>query len=105
MAVNAERNTLALNVIKHRLGDDVYNYCIANNYIKLTNRSIDSLLDHDEFTVELELTDIKIDISEAFLNSLAVSKYIVNKDEIRRYAQYDNIISLLKVAIHVLTKK
>jgi len=58
-----ERKLSALRIISDHLTRDVYSYCMANNYINLT----DKLLDTDEHTA---LLDIKIDIAAEFLNTL-----------------------------------
>jgi transposase-like protein len=136
-----ERKLSALRIISDHLTRDVYSYCMANNYISL----IDKLLDTDEHTA---LLDIKIDIAAQFLNTLintnvndpyavveaknhaiqsilpeqfnewimynnlesrdldgfrmmAEYKFKINKEAIREYCQYDNIISLLKAFINI----
>jgi hypothetical protein len=143
-----ERKLSALRVISHHLSRDVYTYCMANNYINLTDSVIDKLLDTDEYTVISALSDIKIDIAAEFLNTLintnvnepyavveaknhaiqsilpeqfndwimynnlesrdldgfrmiAEYKFKINKEGIRQYCQYDNIISLLKAFINI----
>jgi hypothetical protein len=136
-----ERKLSALRVISDHLTRDVYSYCMANNYINL----IDKLLDTDEHSA---LLDIKIDIAAQFLNTLintkvndpyavveaknhaiqsilpeqfndlimynnlesrdldgfrmmAEYKFKINKEAIRQYCQYDNIISLLRAFINI----
>ena len=65
-----ERKVSALTIIKNELGTDVYNYCIANKYFELTDELINNLLDIDKYTVTFALSDVKIDISGSFLDSL-----------------------------------
>jgi transposase-like protein len=65
-----ERKLSALRIISDHLTRDVYTYCMANNYINLTDSVIDKLLDTDEYTVISALSDIKIDIATQFLNTL-----------------------------------
>ena len=62
-----ERKLSALRVISDHLSRDVYSYCMANNYINLTDSLFDKLLDTDEYST---LSDIKIDIASQFLNTL-----------------------------------